>query len=256
MDPIRHRLEQPLSLGGSRADRLQVPGLPPGALRLDPAETGAVVESRVAGLHVAGKAVAPGARRLIRPGEHASLLEVELSVTPPPRPDGTRAAAAALLRNAAMGGAAPAGPMLVVLDGPAAGTPLPLAADQVIGRGRSARLRLADPATSRRHARLRLLSGGATVEDLGAKNGLRVNGVRVERGPVPLRPGDVLTVGETSLALELPEATAAATAGAPSPGRGTQAPRSPVAREPVAALVWAVLLAAAAVGLFAAACAV
>ena len=38
------------------------------------------------------------------------------------------------------------------------------------------------------------------LEDLGAKNRLRVNGVPAERRPVPIRPGDRITLGETELA--------------------------------------------------------
>jgi hypothetical protein len=258
-EPLRHEVDAPLSVGGSRADALRVPGLPPGALRLEPLATGVVLVSRVPGLRVGGKQVPAGARRLLRPGEHAVLQSLDLAVALPPPLEGTRAAAAALLRDAALGGAP--GPTLVVLDGPDAGTPLPLRGDQVIGRGRSARLRLIDPATSRRHARLRLLPGGATVEDLGAKNGLRVNGVRVEPGPIPLRPGDVLTVGATSLAYQSPEGAAAGPTPSPAPPprparrarRLLRAPRIPFAREPAAPLLWAILLAAAAAGLLAAA---
>jgi pSer/pThr/pTyr-binding forkhead associated (FHA) protein len=79
-----------------------------------------------------------------------------------------------------------------------------------VGRGRAASVRLRDPQASRAHARVRLGADGASVEDLGAKNGLRVNGVRLERrAVVPLAPGDELGVGETLLAFEAPGAASA-----------------------------------------------
>lgn len=265
--PIRRAIEGSTTVGGSRADAIHVAGLPPGAAQVEPSATGLVLSARAPGLKVGGKPVPPGGRRLLRPGERAQLLAVELSIAGR-APESTRSAAAAVLRGALLGEGAPVrGPALVVLDGPEAGTPLPLRGEQVIGRGRSARLRLEDPATSRSHARLRLVPGGATVEDLGAKNGLRVNGVRIEPGPVQLRPGDELTLGETTLAFQAPEATAAAPPPpTPKPGRpgrvprlprrARAGPRVPIVREPAAALVWAVLLAVAAAGLLAAACAV
>ena len=264
-EPVRHTIDAPVSLGGSRSDGIHAPGLPPAALELEPCPTGIVLVNRVAGLRVSGQPVAPGGRRLLRPGEHALILGIDLTVAAPPRAvmaDGTRAAAAAVLRQAALGLGDQRGPALLVLDGPAAGTPLPLRDEQVIGRGRSARLRLVDPATSRRHARLRLVPGGATVEDLGAKNGVRVNGVRLEPGPAQLHPGDVLTVGETTLAFQSPDAAAPArrpvaprTAEPRGAARGPRpGPRVPFAREPLAPLLWAVLLAVVAAGLLAAAC--
>jgi hypothetical protein len=262
-EPVRRRLDAPVTAGGSRADAIQIGGLPPAALALEPVPTGVVVVARVPGLRVDGRPVAPGTRRLLRPGDRAALQAIELAVAPLTHAEGTRAAAAALLRDAAMGlaDAALCGPSLLVLDGPDAGLPLPLEGEQVIGRSRSARPRLVDPSASRRHARLRLVPGGATIEDLGAKNRVRVNGVRIDLGPVPLRSGDVLTIGKTTLALQLPEVTGAAS-GAPArtpaasrpPRRRPPALRVPVAREPVAPLLGALLLAVAAVTLLAAAC--
>jgi pSer/pThr/pTyr-binding forkhead associated (FHA) protein len=106
-----------------------------------------------------------------------------------------------------------------VLTGPRAGARLTLRERLSIGRGRAADVVVPDPEASRVHARVRLGADGATVEDLGSKNGVRLNGVRVERGPQPLRPGDEFTIGETLLRLADPlEALARRpTAGDPSP---------------------------------------
>lgn len=54
-----------------------------------------------------------------------------------------------------------------------------------------------DDAISRRHARVFAQSGSYYVEDLGSKNGTRLNGqVLPAETPVALNPGDVIHVGE------------------------------------------------------------
>lgn len=206
-EPEQRELEDRCTAGGSRADALLLAGLDPGALRLEPCPAGVVVEAAAAGVHVAGHAVPPGARRLLRPGERAVVHGVVLELPPElPAASATRMVAASLLRQASSGAAPPAGPHLLVLTGPDAGARLPLGPEQTLGRSRRARLRLTDPAASRLHARLRLGPEGATVEDLGARNGLRVNGLAVDPGARALRPGDELQLGDTALALILPSA--------------------------------------------------
>jgi hypothetical protein len=243
--PLRRELRGPTTLGGSAADGITVPGLPPAALRIEPRASGLVCAPAAPGLRVGARLVAPGTRRLLRPGERASFLRLELTVPEPtaPRPgEHTRAAAAALLREAARDPAAPSGPHLVILTGPHAGERAALGPELMIGRGRGAALRLADAATSRRHARLRLGPDGATLEDLGAKNRVRVNGVPVERRPVPLRPGDLITVGETELVYAL------AAQGSPVPARAPprrRRPRRPAGARPLVAAALLALSAAA-----------
>ena len=212
--------------GGSRADLVSLPGAPAAALRLEPYAAGIVVEACATGVRAAGRPLHPGARRLLRTGEEVEVGGSRIRVAPAPALDGTRVAAAALVRAAAAASAevAVAGPHLVVLTGVEAGTRHALAAEQILGRGRSATIRVADLQSSRRHARLRLGACGASIEDLGSKNGLRVNGVAVERRPCPLQDGDELTVGETTLALVDPDARASAappqaSVAAPRPGR-------------------------------------
>jgi S-DNA-T family DNA segregation ATPase FtsK/SpoIIIE len=107
----------------------------------------------------------------------------------------------------------------------------------VLGRGRSAAVRLPDARISRRHARLRVGPAGTTVEDLGSKNGIGVNGVRVDRRPVPLRPGDELVAGETALALEDPAPALPALPAAPASAAGTRGPRAPPPHVAAAALL-------------------
>ncbi|BDG06176.1 FHA domain-containing protein [Anaeromyxobacter oryzae] len=215
-------LRGPSTAGGSRADGVILLGVPPAALRLAPCADGIVVEALVAGVRAAGSALAPGGRRLLRAGERVDVAGAGIEVPPGPDPEAasTRVEAAALLRAAAAGEPVVAGPHLVVLTGARAGARVPLAADQIIGRARGSGVRLADPLASRRHARLTLEPGGAALEDLGAKNGVSVNGVRLERRRARLAAGDEIAIGETLLALVLPGAARRAATGAPGePGR-------------------------------------
>ncbi len=160
------------------------------------------MEAIACGVHVGRHAVRAGARRLLRAGERAELQQVALELTrPAARVEGTRTAAAAVLRAAAAGAGRSAGLHLVVLSGPAAGACHALHAEQTIGRGRAATIVLPDGTASRVHARVRVGPDGPRVEDLGSKNGVRVNGARTDQGPTPIRVGDELVVGETALAL-------------------------------------------------------
>ncbi len=77
---------------------------------------------------------------------------------------------------------------------------LPPAGFLVIGRDPEADIRVDDPAASRRHARLQIVGGVVRLIDSGSRNGLSVNGARVE-GACDLSPGDVVTLGEIALIL-------------------------------------------------------
>ncbi len=69
-----------------------------------------------------------------------------------------------------------------------------------IGRSSDCQLSLDDALVSRRHAVLVVRGDTVEVEDLGSRNGVLVNGVRVER-PTRLVDGDVLTVGQQQLTI-------------------------------------------------------
>jgi len=82
-------------------------------------------------------------------------------------------------------------------------------------------IRIPDKTMSRRHARLSPSGRGLVLEDLGSKNGTRVNGERVE-GACPLVDGDVLEFGHSFLVFRRQEV--------PVDGRPAafSLPRSPV----------------------------
>lgn len=69
-----------------------------------------------------------------------------------------------------------------------------------IGRGTDCFLRIDDDLVSRRHARLLVTREGVTLEDLGSRNGSRVNGVQVQ-GSIRLQVGDEVEIGAQTFRL-------------------------------------------------------
>jgi pSer/pThr/pTyr-binding forkhead associated (FHA) protein len=100
-------------------------------------------------------------------------------------------------------------PFLVFRDGDGAQRLLDLTGMErlSIGRGAGNELGLAwDTEVSRLHAELEAIAGEWTVSDDGlSRNGTYVNGSRIS-GRTRLRDGDVLRVGQTSIAYRRPEA--------------------------------------------------
>ena len=95
-------------------------------------------------------------------------------------------------------GAAPAGPLaVVVLSGELVGQLYRLEHGTTIGRASECAILLASPGVSRTHARIERDGGGLFIVDLGSRNGIAVNGVRVGRHP--LKPGQQLLVGSIPL---------------------------------------------------------
>ncbi len=70
----------------------------------------------------------------------------------------------------------------------------------VVGRNASCQLSLDDPLVSRRHAMFMVLPEAVTVEDLGSRNGVSVNGERIA-GRLMLRPGDRIQIGSQEMVL-------------------------------------------------------
>jgi DNA-binding winged helix-turn-helix (wHTH) protein len=66
--------------------------------------------------------------------------------------------------------------------------------ENVLGRDEALAARVEGPGVSRRHARIDVRDGRATLVDLGSKNGTFVDGARLE-GPRALRDGDTIRLG-------------------------------------------------------------
>ena len=75
---------------------------------------------------------------------------------------------------------------------------LPAQGTVVIGRSRDADLRLADPDTSRRHAKIDCANGRCVLQDLLSTNGTWVNGERIDEHV--LRAGDRIEIGSQEIA--------------------------------------------------------
>jgi len=95
-----------------------------------------------------------------------------------------------------------AGPRLVVLSGAEAGRAYALSKESLsLGRDAGNDVVISwDPAVSRRHAVVSAHDGGFVIADQGSSNGTFVNGMRIDKSV--LRPGDVVTVGQTQLRFE------------------------------------------------------
>ena len=79
------------------------------------------------------------------------------------------------------------------------GARVPLVGEVTVGRDPSCTVVLADPAVSRRHARI----SGSSVQDLGSLSGTFLDGVRIT-GPAPLHDGARLRLGDTELVVAQP----------------------------------------------------
>ncbi len=91
---------------------------------------------------------------------------------------------------------------LAVTAGPDASASFaPTSAKTVVGSGEAAELRLADPTVSRFHAELEAHDGAVRIRDLGSRNGLFVDGVRIF--DAALHNGAVISLGQTRVVFTL-----------------------------------------------------
>lgn len=70
--------------------------------------------------------------------------------------------------------------------------------ETVLGRSPECHVSIEDPLVSRQHARVRIDGERAVVEDMGSRNGLRVNG-RPVKGETELADGDRIRIGTQEL---------------------------------------------------------
>jgi len=73
-----------------------------------------------------------------------------------------------------------------------------------LGRASECEVQLVDTELSRRHAQLRRTGAGWEIEDLGSRNGTRVNGTLVREATVPLPAGAVIELGTHRLVFDPP----------------------------------------------------
>ena len=77
--------------------------------------------------------------------------------------------------------------------------------EYVLGRDPDVEIFLNSPGVSRRHARIKVASGLATIEDLGSKNGTFVGDQPVD-GSRSLGDGDIIGVGSVKLTVRVTQA--------------------------------------------------
>jgi hypothetical protein len=189
------------TLGGDPADGVHVPGLAAALFELRILGDRLLVRSAQA-YPVEGVLSPSNVARLVLPDERVGLGE---GITLRLRADEARAerpGTAGVLREL-LGGLDEPGvaqcAFLICLTGLDVGRRYPLAGPQlVMGRGETVDLRIRDRAVSRQHARLQRQDPGYTIEDLGAPNGLFVNGRRA-CGPTFLADGAVVEMGHSLL---------------------------------------------------------
>ena len=84
---------------------------------------------------------------------------------------------------------------LQLVRGPGAPLTIPLEADKIVlGRSSHADVSIADTSLSRRHAQLLRSGPEYILEDIGSRNGIFLNGLRVHS--VTLRQGDTVQLGD------------------------------------------------------------
>lgn len=118
---------------------------------------------------------------------------------------------------------------LVLQGGPSAGQSFVVNGERSIGRGVDNDIIIADTTLSRQHARITVTNNGYAIEDLNSRNGTYVNDKPVQ-GQMPLRPGDVLRLGENTR-LHVQDADPQFTARS----MGPTVPTDPVRAEPAVA---------------------
>jgi EmrB/QacA subfamily drug resistance transporter len=92
---------------------------------------------------------------------------------------------------------------LIIVSGPGAGTAAVVVASATIGREPECDLQVVDSEVSRRHAKVTIRDGAATIDDLHSANGTYVNGERILE-PYALAPRDQIQIGEATIELTSP----------------------------------------------------
>lgn len=172
------------------------------------------------------KRLAKGEKRLLRDGDRLRVMSFELlfkttsggklDLQPGEKPEllARRMAEEVL---ASLGGGAVEQPALRIMNGPGEGERYELgaaAAELTLGRNPDCDIRLADENASRRHCLVKRSWHGFTAQDLGSKNGVLVNGSRIE-GAQLLKDGDTLQIGGVKLSFIDPPSRLMAQMGAP-----------------------------------------
>jgi pSer/pThr/pTyr-binding forkhead associated (FHA) protein len=154
-----------------------------------------------------------GSREIVRLGRVWVELRVCQALPTKAARDRSKEVALALVASDLEARGEPAGPRVLVIEGPDAGREAAVAGSLVVGRSSEADLQLNDPDLSRRHVEIFARGDNLVVRDLGSKRGSSFEaevGDPDHDGAVPIvgdivwRSGRVLRVGQTLLSFEFP----------------------------------------------------
>ena len=115
---------------------------------------------------------------------------------------------------------------LVIVGGNADVRQYDLALPTIVGRGSDCSLTLIHPLVSRQHCELFESNGILMVRDLDSRNGTFVGDMRITSQAMPVKPGDLLTVGGVTFRVIYSTSDEANTDDWNSGGRTVEAPLS------------------------------
>ncbi|MDQ3263113.1 MAG: FHA domain-containing protein [Myxococcota bacterium] len=156
------------------------------------------------GTNINGKKLPKGEKRLLRNGDVIAIAQYDVTFDRvadlPASPEKTSYVARQAVKDVIRGLRSGEAPFLRYMNGPSEGQRIELtdAQELVIGRDATvADLVFNDDLVSRRHVKLRRDWSGTHIEDLGSRNGIKVNKKRTTRKT--LRDKDEVQIGSTRL---------------------------------------------------------
>jgi pSer/pThr/pTyr-binding forkhead associated (FHA) protein len=159
------------------------------------------------GTQINGKPLPKGEKHRLRNGDVIAIAQFDVTFTHVAdlpmdgggRSDKTSFVARSLVKDAVRGIKSGEGPYFRVMNGPREGERIELsdAQELVIGRDETADVIFKDDLVSRRHVKIRRDWAGTHVEDLGSRNGIKVNKKKINRKT--LKDSDELEVGNIRL---------------------------------------------------------
>ncbi|MBN1209841.1 MAG: FHA domain-containing protein [Myxococcaceae bacterium] len=157
------------------------------------------------GTQVNGKPLPKGEKHRLRNGDIIAIAQFDVTFTyvanlpTGGRSEKTSFVARSMVKDVVRGIKSGEGPYLRVMNGPREGERIEInnAQEFIIGRDETADVIFKDDLVSRRHVKIRRDWAGTHVEDLGSRNGIKVNKKKVNRKT--LREGDELEVGNIRL---------------------------------------------------------
>jgi pSer/pThr/pTyr-binding forkhead associated (FHA) protein len=157
------------------------------------------------GTQINGKPLPKGEKHRLRNGDVIAIAQFDITFTQiadlpaDVRSEKTSFVARSLVKDAVRGIKSGEAPYFRIMNGPRESERIEIndAQEIVIGRDETADVIFKDDLVSRRHVKFRRDWAGTHVEDLGSRNGIKVNKKKVNRKQ--LKDGDEIEVGTTRL---------------------------------------------------------